>query len=190
MEVVSTAISDVVERLSRAGEALTPREFESTGGDALRRPGLYSWWVDAAGAETLSAGLDELIEPGLIYAGLAGATHMRSGKESSNTLWGRIHGMHLGGRSRFSTFRRSLGSVLAKALGWAAIDEAALTAWMFEHLKVVAVPVEDADTLDALETSVLAELDPPLNLMKMPRTPLRRQLSALRSTYARRAPRP
>ena len=91
--------------------------------------------------------------------------------------------MHLGGRHEFSTFRRSLGSILASALLAPGIDEAALTAWMYEHLRVVAVPVADADTLDELETTVLAELDPPLNLMKVPKTPVRRRLSELRRQY-------
>jgi hypothetical protein len=175
---------DVVGQLRRREAALSPQEFIATGGMGLRHPGLYSWWVDPVGAATLTAGLGHRIEPGLIYAGLAGATHTRSGKESGNTLWGRIRSMHLGGRHEFSTFRRSLGSILASALLAPGIDEAALTAWMFEHLRVVAVPVADADTLDALETTVLTELDPPLNLMKMPKTPVRMRLSELRHQYA------
>jgi len=177
------ALREVIERLGNSDGSMSPQEFVSTGGIGLRHPGMYSWWVDLAGAATLSAGLGHQIAPGLIYAGLAGATHTRSGKESSNTLWGRIHSMHLGGRHEFSTFRRSLGSILANDLLWPRIDEAALTAWMYEHLRVVAVPVADADTLDDLETTVLAELDPPLNLMKMPKTPVRRRLSELRRQY-------
>ena len=60
------------------------------------------------------------------------------------------------------------------------IDEVRLTQWMHDHLRVVAVPVDDADTLDELETRVLTELDPPLNLSKMPKTDLRRAVSAAR----------
>lgn len=135
------ALREVIERLGRSDGAMSPLEFVSTGGIGLRHPGMYSWWVDDVGAATLSAGLGHQIVPGLIYAGLAGATHTRSGKKSSNTLWGRIRTMHLGGRHEFSTFRRSLGSLLASALLAPAIDEAALTAWMYEHLRVVAVPV-------------------------------------------------
>lgn len=66
-----------------------------------------------------------------------GATRVRSGRKSSNTLWGRIRSMHLGGRHEFSTFRLSLGSVLAAARREPAIDEARLTAWMHQHLRVV-----------------------------------------------------
>jgi len=52
---------------------------------------------------------------------------------------------------------------------------------MHAHLRVVAIPVADADTLDALESDILAELDPPLNLAKVNKTPLRVRLSAVRS---------
>jgi len=176
-------VAAILARLVCFDDALRPGEFVAMGGVGLQHPGLYSWWVDHVGAATLSAGLGHQILPGIIYAGLAGATHTRSGKESSNTLWGRIGSMHLGGRHEFSTFRRSLGSILASALLAPGIDEAALTAWMYEHLRVVAVPVADADTLDELETTVLAELDPPLNLMKVPKTPVRRRLSELRRQY-------
>lgn len=93
--------ADVLERLQLAETALSPAELVATGGQGLRQPGMYSWWVDGAGAATLSGGLGHRLEPGLIYAGLAGATHTKSGKESSNTLWGRISGMHLGGRHEF-----------------------------------------------------------------------------------------
>jgi hypothetical protein len=91
--------------------------------------------------------------------------------------------MHLGKRSEFSTLRRSLGSVLANARGWPAIDEAALTRWMHTHLRIIAIPVADVDTLGELETELLSKLDPPLNLSKVPRTPLRQSLSALRRRY-------
>jgi hypothetical protein len=149
-------------------------------------PGLYSWWVDSTGARDLTAGLGQIVEPGLIYAGLAGATRSRSGRKSTNTLWGRIVGMHLGGRHNFSTFRLSLGAILAAAEDHSAIDEERLTRWMHQHLRVVAIPVEDADTLDALETGILDSLDPPFNLDKRPKNELRTRLSALRRRHSQR----
>ena len=94
--------------------------------------------------------------------------------------------MHLGGRHDFSTFRLSLGSILAAACGDDHIDEQALTEWMHLHLALIAVSVRDADALDAAETTVLAALDPPLNLAKRPVSPLRTQLSTLRKQYRRR----
>jgi len=51
---------------------------------------------------------------------------------------------------------------------------------MERHLRVVAVRVDDADHLLAVEKAVLARLDPPFNLSGRPPTPLRRELSRLR----------
>lgn len=72
--------------------------------------------------------------------------------------------MHLAGRHDFSTFRLSLGAILANARHEAEIDEDRLTTWMHQHLRVVTIPVHDADALNELETEVLQRLDPPLNL--------------------------
>lgn len=174
----------LVARLSHSESALTPQDFLATRGAGFGGPGLYSWWVDAPGARDLTEGLGHPIGSGLIYAGLAGATRAKSGQRSSNTLWGRIRGMHLGGRHDFSTFRRTLGAALASQHGESTIDEDRLTRWMYEHLRVIAVPVADADALDQLETRVLGELDPPLNLAKMPRTPVRARLADLRRRVA------
>jgi len=179
-------VTDLVAALTQTDEAITPAQFLASGGNGLRSPGLYSWWVDAQGAEDLRSGLGQPVRAGLIYAGLAGATRSRSGRKSKNTLWGRIKTMHLGGRHEFSTFRLSLGSVLAEARGETEIDEVALTTWMHDHLGLVTVPVADADSLGDVETGVLAALNPPLNLDKVKRDPLRAQLSALRKKHGRR----
>jgi len=181
-QAVATA-PDVVSQLSDPAQAQPLSEVLATSGAGLRMPGLYSWWVDEVGAADLTAGLGHPVNAGLIYAGLAGATRS-GGSTSSNTLWGRIATMHLGTKHEFSTLRRSLGSILAYASGHPAIDEVQLTRWMHAHLRVVTIPVADADTLDALESAILTELDPPLNLAKVAKTPLRRQLSALRKQYS------
>lgn len=172
-----------VEMLLNWTRAVTPSEFLSGRGEGLKVPGLYSWWVDEKGAADLAVGLGCSISSGLIYAGLAGATRWPSGKRSTNTLWSRISGMHLGRRHNLSTFRLSLGSVIASATGGAVIDEAALTEWMKAHLKVVASPCSDADTLGRLEHDVLTEIDPPLNLQGMEPTPIRSRLTELRRIY-------
>lgn len=57
---------------------------------------------------------------------------------------------------------------------------------MHAHLRLVAVPVADADTLGVVETEVLTDLNPPLNLDKVRRDPRRTQLSALRKKYGRK----
>ncbi len=153
----------------------------------LKVPGLYSWWADEQAATDLSSGLGHTIQPGMIYAGLAGATRWPSGKRSSNTLWSRIAGMHLGKRHEFSTFRRTLGAVQAHRQNSETVDEQALTQWMMAHLRVLAAPYEDADTLGRLETEVLRLLDPPLNLQGMPSTPVRRRLTELRRVVSQKA---
>ena len=179
------SVLGLVAELRNKATSRRPAEFLATNGAGMRMPGLYSWWVDSIGAHDLTGGLGHSVEPGLIYAGLAGATRSRSGTKSTNTLWGRIRGMHLGGRHNFSTFRLSLGAILAAAHDQDDINEDELTAWMHQHLRVIAIPVEDADALDALETGILAALDPPLNLDKRPKNELRTRLSALRRQYKR-----
>lgn len=174
---------EIVAQLSDRSQARSLGDVLKSAGNGLRSPGLYSWWVDDAGAGDLSVGLEHEIAPGLIYAGLAGATR-RGGATSSNTLWGRITTMHLGKKHEFSTLRWSLGSILAQANGQSTIDEARLTLWMHAHLRVVLIPLANAHTLNDLETDILSELDPPLNLAKVARTPLRQRLSALRKQYA------
>ena len=84
------------------------------------------------GAVDLSRRLGHPVHPGLIYAGPAGATRA-NGRKSKNTLWGRIKTMHLGGGHEFSTFRLSLGSILAEASRAAEINEQSLTGWMHAH---------------------------------------------------------
>lgn len=182
-EAAPASGSRVISQLRDQSYARALDEVLATGGAGLRIPGIYSWWVDDAGAADLSAGLGHPIEPGLIYAGLAGATRS-GGSSSSNTLWGRIATMHLGKTHEFSTLRRSIGSILATAYGQPAIDEQQLTRWMHAHLRVVPVPVMNVATLGDLETGILADLDPPLNLAKVAKTPLRQQLSILRKRYA------
>ena len=170
--------------LLEASQAVSPSAFLAADRKEFQRPGLYSWWVDERGAVDLTQGLGLPVERGLIYAGLAGATRWPSGKRSSNTLWSRIAGMHLGGNLEFSTFRHTLGAILASATGSQLVDEAALTDWMHLHLRVIAVPYEDADTLGRLEKAALEELDPPLNLQGMTITPVRRRLKELRRMIA------
>lgn len=175
-------LRDVVFQLRDPSGAVSLGDFLATRGEHLRFPGMYSWWVDDAGADDLSRGLGHAVGAGLVYAGLAGATR-RGGSTSSSTLWERIATMHLGRRQGFLTLRWSLGSILASAHGLPAIDEVGLTQWMHAHLRVIAIPVDDPDILDDVETEILTELDPPLNLAKVSKTPLRTRLSALRKQY-------
>jgi hypothetical protein len=178
--VDAAEVREMVEALEDDASALSPSDFLATRGAGLGVPGLYSWWVDDEGAGDLSRGLDLQLRPGLIYAGLAGATHWPSGKRSTNTLWLRIQSMHLGKKSQFSTFRLTLGSILAASVGADQIDETSLSAWMHVHLRVVTAPYVDADVLGVIETEVLQSLDPPLNLRGMHESDVRTRLTQLR----------
>lgn len=178
----SSCRSNLTARLQDGESALTVSELLARGGTGLRVAGLYGWWVDDAGAEDLRLGLGVPVRPGLVYVGQAGATR-RSGGTSSSTLWGRVTGMHLGRNRGLSTLRHSLWAILAEAYGPTRIDEELVTRWMYAHLRIVTVPVPDADGLGALESQVLVELDPPLNLAGMSTTPLRMRLTALRKKW-------
>ncbi len=152
--------------------------------------GLYTWWVDSSGAEALAQGSGHHINRGLLYGGQAGATRWPSGKRSDQTLNGRIGSNHLGGSIRGSTFRRTLAALLVEHLrlqivpgrkvGLSPQSEAELSQWMQAHLAVVVWPFSDRDALGAIEEKVLEELNPPLNLRGMVKTPLRAALSKAR----------
>jgi hypothetical protein len=143
-------------------------------------PGLYSWWVDEAGARALTLGLGHRVDAGLIYAGQAGATRWPSGQRSSTTLAGRLIVMQRDGSVNFSTFRRTLAAGLNLASAGRA-DEGALTEWMRLHLAVAWRSTDDADGLAAVEHDVLALLDPVLNLRDMHGSDVRLELKRRRS---------
>src|SRR6185369_16326052 len=75
-------VAALTERLRARDAALAAHEFLASQGNGWRAPGLYSWWVDQAGAADLSRGLGLPVAEGLIYAGLAGGTRWPSGRRS------------------------------------------------------------------------------------------------------------
>jgi hypothetical protein len=172
----------LTEYLSDVTLALSPENLFARGRDGLTGPGLYSWWVDEPGAAALTRGLGLPIAAGLIYAGQAGATRRLSGKRSSNTLWGRVAGMHLGRKAEFSTFRRTLAAILRTVIPLSTEDDPQLSVWIDRHLRVVMLSVPAADRLGEQESTVLDALDPPLNLLGRPRTPIRDELTRARAT--------
>ena len=87
--------------------------------------------------------------------------------------------MHLGGSRQFSTFRLTLAAALSPHEG-PVIDEAAVTTWMHEHLRVAVLPLPP-EVVSAGEDELLRLADPPLNLRDVPATELRRSLSRRRS---------
>ena len=147
----------------------------------LDGPGLYAWHVDEAGAEALSAGAGLPVGQGLVYVGQAGAAGRAS--VSGATLRQRLLRQHLRGDVRSSTWRKSLAAVLSEVLDLrpgeggrlADASEERLSAWMEEHLSVVALPLVAA-TLLHVESEVVRLLDPPFNLRGAPTSPLRAHL--------------
>lgn len=172
--------ADLARSLSDPEQALTPEDLLAHGPGGLQVPGLYSWWVDEAGAADLSRGLGQPVAAGLIYAGQAGATRWPSGKRSASTLWSRITAMHLAGAAEFSTFRRTLAAILSPVVGMTSEDDPQLSAWIGAHLRVIAVPVPNPDQLGRIEDSVLDRLDPPFNLQGRPPSMIRDRLTRLR----------
>jgi len=57
---------------------------------------------------------------------------------------------------------------------------------MRHHLSVVVVPYPDRGSLAAVEEAVLASLDPPLNLLRMSDSEIRRTLHQLRRSLSAR----
>ena len=159
----------------------------------LDGPGLHSWWVDKEGAADLSHGLGATVASGRIYIGQAGATKWPAGKKVATTLARQIGETHLGGRVRASDLRFSLAAALLGELGLQVQapmlitppSEADLSAWMKRHLAVAFHPVADADVLESLERRLLIQLEPPLDLLYMPPSPVRARLTELRRLISR-----
>ena len=181
----SVDIDLIINDLKNYEQSLSPGQFLQSDRSNLDVPGLYSWWVDGEGASEISKALKCDIQGGMIYAGLAGATHWPSGKKSTNTLWLRIATMHLGKNQEFSTFRRTIGAILAHNGELKNIDEDNLSHWMNQHLRVLAVPFLNADLLGKVEELVLLKLDPPLNLKGMGPNQIRQRLKELRCDVAK-----
>ncbi len=176
-----------VRRLTDARGRVAPTALHRLSGTA--EPGIYAWFVDVEGAGQLADGVGLPVDPGLIYAGQAGAG------QSHATLGSRIRDNHLGRDIYGSTFRLTLASALRTRLALEPIGgshmsrdgEGRLTDWMREHLMVSVIAYPDRAGLDTFETVVLARLDPPLNIAKRPATPVRRELTTLRRPFSRPA---
>jgi hypothetical protein len=160
-----------------------------SGLNGLDEPGLYTWWVDEAGAADLSCGLRMALPEGRIYIGQAGADSSKAGVSSASTLRSRIGRDHLGGRVGSSTLRRALAAILLARLSLVLVDkkkldaasEARLSAWMKEHLSLAVWGAGSGAGLAALEEAVVAALRPPLNVDHMPVSELRTRVLRLRA---------
>jgi hypothetical protein len=108
-----------------------------------------------------------------------------------------VYRNHIRGSVRGSTFRWTLAALLRREVGlhpkdgrrMTAESEAKLSKWITTHLAISWFACSDADTVLALETDVLALLNPPLNLEGMCATELRARLRRLRSEFIGCVPR-
>jgi hypothetical protein len=190
--VTASTVGEIVSFLGDPDNARVPRDFP-WGRTDLDVAGLYSWWVDGAGAAALSRALGVPVDEGLVYAGQAGATS-EGRVTAGSTLRSRIGGGHLRGGIHGSTWRKTLAAVLRDELALAFDDkdldprsQMDLTEWMRSHLRVAIWPISDRSLVAAAESAALAGLDPPLNLMGMSETPTRKALRQLRQALPRRA---
>lgn len=55
--------------------------------EGLDLPGLDSWWTDHARAELLTAGLEQTVAPGRIYAGQTGTTKSVRPRWEDDDAW-------------------------------------------------------------------------------------------------------
>lgn len=143
-------------------------------------PGLYAWWVDAAGARDLNRSLMLPISSGLVFVGQIGGSTWRPAADQVLTLREHLQRTQLQGRSRASAFRLTLATVLHDGIGMRTLDDAKLTAWMLQHLSVAVWPMEQAARLRELERQVTQRLNPALNVDHVPSSEVRVRLSQLR----------
>ena len=156
-------------------------------------PGLYAWYVDEVGAETLSNGIGEPVASGLVYAGQTSAVTRRSGRRATSTLRRLVGDQQFEGSVRASNFRFTLGAVLQPALLLVVVapkrltleSEHLLSTWIRRHLRVAICDHEERETLPELESAVLRDLDPPLNVEALAATRVRAAVAAARTSLAR-----
>lgn len=162
------------------------------------KPGLYAFYASASTWKDLGLGKPPDDRP--LYVGKA-----------ENTLASRDVEGHFGMRERgvqsptgSSTLRRSLAALLAHRRGYRGIPrnpakpgnfsnfglsaehDDDLSAWMRGRLRLALWPHDLAAALDGIETDVLGELQPPLNLDKV-MTPWRGQVKGARKVLADQA---
>ena len=186
-------VETLVDALSDSSRAEAPAMFPLDA-HAAGNAGLYSWWGDDEARRVLAAGLEVDVLPQLLYAGQAGATKWPSGKRSKATLRSRIGQQHIRGNARSSTFRLTLSTILLVELGLTPAPGGRLTpesngvvsGWIAAHLRVAIARFPDRDRLGVVESAVVAQLDPPLNLDHCTPSAIRARLTELRRTLPRK----
>lgn len=144
-------------------------------------PGLYAWFVDPVGARELNRCLQLPVRAGLLFVGQVGGSRWHPQADPALTLVGHVDRVQLHGRSRDSTFRTTLATVLRRRLSMTSLEDPRLTDWMLEHLSVSWWAEGEPVQLRDIEQAVVRELEPPLNVDRDPASEYRTRLGQLRS---------
>ncbi|KAA1376067.1 DUF7669 domain-containing protein [Aeromicrobium fastidiosum] len=147
-------------------------------------PGLYAWIVDPIGARVLNRCLRLPVRTGVVFVGEVGGSTWHALIDPVVNLRDHVSGVQLNGRTRASTFRMTLATVLGDHLGLTSLDDPRLTEWMTEHLSVTTWPVDDGDNLRELARHVIDQLDPPLNVDHLASAEYRARLLQMRGELA------
>ncbi|AWB92653.1 hypothetical protein C3E78_10820 [Aeromicrobium chenweiae] len=173
-------VASVAHELADASQAVPASDLSGL----PETPGLYGWIVDPVGARELNRCLRLPVRAGLIFVGQVGGSGRLPAAEPVTTLREHIDRVQLHGLARASTFRMNLATVLRGHLRMATLDDEVMTDWMLEHLSVSSWVGEDRAELRDLERQVIRELEPPLNVDRVPFTEYRTRLGQMRSGIA------
>ena len=149
-----------------------------------QQPGIYGWIVDPIGARVLNRCLRLPVAAGLVFVGQVGASSWHSLVDPVLNIRDHVDRVQLHGRTRASTFRMTLATVLSQYLGLTSLDDPRLTEWMLMHLSVTTWPVDDGEGLRELTQILISELDPPLNVDHLPASEYRDRLQEMRGALA------
>lgn len=174
------ARATIVRQLKDARQAVSTDKVDTLPLSA----GLYGWLVDPIGARILNRCLRLPVRSGLIFVGEVGGSSWHSLVDPVLNLRDHLDRVQLNGRTRASTFRMTLATVLGEYLGMTSLDDPRLTDWMHEHLSITTVAVDDGDDLVDLARTIIGELDPPLNVEHLGATEYRTRLQQMRGQLA------
>jgi hypothetical protein len=147
-------------------------------------PGVYGWLVDQSGARELNRCLKLPVSAGLVFVGQVGGSSWHTLVDPIVNLRDHVDRVQLHGRTRASTFRMTLATVLSEHLGMTSLEDRRLTDWMLTHLSISTWAVEDGDGLRELAQLLVGQLDPPLNVDHLPANEYRDRLQQMRGELA------
>jgi hypothetical protein len=181
-----------------ASRALTDhgRPFDETSESVLATPGLYAVHGGANVWRLLGLGArpdDRPLYVGKAEHSLAGRdvrTHFATGKTGSSTLRRSLAGLLRAELGLKGMPRNPAKPGYFSNYGLEAAGDAALTAWMRQHLRLATWSSPSSVDLGELETEILRSLEPPLNIdsVRTPWRPLVRAGRAALATEAREWP--